>query len=108
MTSAQDTSGRASARATARGVGRAHDHGGALGVRRAERVEVVDRLDDERALELERALERDRGDAAPRRAEPALPHRSSVSPGDGASSSTPCGRSGRSASGVPLRIGNVP
>ena len=76
-------------------------------MRLLESGEIGDVVEHERALELERALERELGDPPARRAEPALPHSSTDPPGSGAITSTP-GASSRSCSGVPARIGKVP
>ena len=76
-------------------------------MRLLETSEVADVVEHERALEVERALERELGNPPARRAEPALPHSSTDPPGSGEITSTP-GASSRSWSGVPARIGNVP
>ena len=77
-------------------------------VRDAQLLEVLERVDDERVGHVDRPLERDRRHAPPGRAEPALSHSSTVSPGAGTSSSIPSGSRGRNASGVPVSSGNVP
>ena len=76
-------------------------------MRRAKPLLVRDVVEHERALDVERPLERALGHAPPGCAEPALPHSSTDPPGSGAITSTP-GASSRSSSGVPARIGNVP
>ena len=69
---------------------------------------VLDAVQHERALELERAFQRQLGNAPAGVAEPALPHSSTDPPGSGAMISTSGGASSRSFSGVPVRSGNVP
>src|SRR5512134_628037 len=66
----------------------------AAGVRGPDRADVAAVVEHERALEVDRALERDLRHLAPRGAEPALAHQNvSVSPGSGESTSTPGGAS---------------
>ena len=65
---------------------------------------LADVVELERSRDVDRADERELGDLATRPSEPPLAagHSSIVSPGGGAMSSTPAGRSSRSASGVPV------
>ena len=66
-------------------------------------------LENECLTKLHRPLERDLGNPAPGRTEPALAHQKLTgSPGSGAITSTPGGASSRNASGVPLKSGKVP
>ena len=85
------------------GGGGADDDRRAGVVGRVDRVAVVDVVEDERSLEVERAFERDLRNLASGGAEPALAHqKESDPPGAGARISTPGGASSRSASGVPV------
>src|SRR5919204_3334054 len=86
------------------------DHGPAFVVRRPERLDVVDALEDERVLVHRNggiSFDGDLRDAAPGGAEPALPHTVTVSPGSTACTLT-WGASCCSSSGVPWSSGKVP
>src|SRR5439155_17700572 len=83
----------------------AHDNRSALLVCVAQCV-VVGRVQHERVVEIELALERDLRHPPPGGSEPALPHSSTVSPGW--ICSTCALVSFASSSGRPTRIGNVP
>src|SRR4029079_13322048 len=81
------------------GGGASDDDRGSSVVRVVDRLQVRAIIERERALEVDRAFECDLRDLAARRAEPALAHQNAtVSPGSGATISTPGGASSRSAS----------
>ena len=70
-------------------VGSSHDHRYTFAMRLPQAFHVLDALEDERPLDVERALERQLGDAAAGGAEPPLSHSSIDSPGSGEITSTP-------------------
>ena len=73
MTSAQATSGRASAARTSSAVAARTTTGRPASCAAPQRL-VLERVEDERVVELELSFERDLRDAPARRSEPSLPH----------------------------------
>ena len=102
------TSGRASAALTSRGRRRAHDDRRSCFERVAQALQVARVVEHERVAHVELALDGELGHASPRRAEPALSHTVTASPGSSCSIVTSLGTSARSSSGVPVRTLNVP